>query len=146
VPLQIQCSACGHRGTVPDSYVGKEIQCPKCQCLLVPLTADKMENYAAKVLFAAQARSEEVIKEETSGPEIPFACPFCGEAYQVSEDLAGKKITCRNCREPCKVDKRKGKKTRKSKARYPAHLLWICVLLSLFFLAIGLLLGRLLKS
>jgi hypothetical protein len=146
VPLQIQCSACGHQGTVPDHYVGKEVQCPKCQCLLVPLTADKMENYAAKVLFAAQARSEEVIREEAPGPEIPFACPFCGEAYQVSEDLAGKKITCRNCREACKVDKRKEKKARKRKTGYPSNLVWIYILLSLVFLMIGLFLGRLFKS
>ena len=77
MPLQIQCSACGHVGTVPDNYVGREIQCPKCRLLLVPLTPDKMESYAAKVLFAtpappSSAAAEEVIEQEPAGPEIPF--------------------------------------------------------------------------
>jgi hypothetical protein len=114
--------------------------------LLVPLTADKMENYAAKILFAAPAQAEEVIQEAPDGPEIPFACPFCGEAYQVSEDLAGKKITCRNCREPCKVEKPTTKKRRRKKPRQSWQLVGLCIFLSLLFLLIGLILGQILKS
>src|SRR5436309_2003425 len=45
VPLRIQCSSCGHQGTVPDTYLGKEILCPACRGRLVPLTPDKMENF-----------------------------------------------------------------------------------------------------
>jgi hypothetical protein len=132
---------------VPDSYVGKEIQCPKCQRLLVPLTPDKMESYAAKVLFAAPARGEEVAAEPPVGPEIPFSCPFCGEAYQVSEDLAGKKITCRNCREPCKVDSPKAKKkSRRTKPRVSWRLAGLGVLLALVFILIGYLIGRISRS
>ena len=104
MPLQIVCSTCGHKDTVPDSLVGTEVHCPKCHALLVPLTPDKLENFAAKVLFAAPAtiQSEEVIREDVNGPEIDFVCPFCGDAYRVSAELAGKKITCRSCREPCR--------------------------------------------
>jgi hypothetical protein len=137
---------------VPDSFVGKEVQCPKCRRLLVPLTPEKMENYAAKVLFAAQAdprqaRGEEIIREEAAGPEIPFACPFCGEAYQVSEDLAGKKITCRNCREPCKVDSPKTtKKTRRNRSKFSWQMVWLGALLALVFILIGFLMGRVSRS
>jgi hypothetical protein len=66
---------------------------------------EKLEREAAKIIFSAPAKpQEEVARADPQGPEIPFVCPFCGEAYQVSEELAGKKITCRNCREPCRVD------------------------------------------
>jgi len=34
-------------------------------------------------------------------------CPFCSEAYPVSEELAGKTISCRNCREPSRVRAKK---------------------------------------
>jgi len=164
VPLQIQCSSCGHLGTVPDKLVGKEIQCPKCQKVLVPLTQEKMENFAAKVLFAAQGQPKEetieAIPAEVVGPEVLFVCPFCHEEYNVSADLAGKKITCRNCREPCKVDDGtvddddddeveetpKRKKRRGKKSPFPHQLLWLCVFLSLFFLLVGLLLGRIFTS
>ena len=144
MPLEIQCSSCGHKGTVPDTFVGREVQCPKCQCLLVPLTAEKMESFAAKVLFSTPAAgAEEVVQEEVKGPEILFACPFCGEAYQVSEDLAGKKITCRNCREPCKVDApAKKKKKRRIRAKVNWQTIGICVVVAVFFLLLGLLLGR----
>ena len=67
---------------------------------------ERIEREAVKILFsaAAKAEEEEVIRAEPQGPEIPFVCPFCNESYQVSEQLAGKKINCRNCREPCRVD------------------------------------------
>ncbi len=145
MPLQIQCSCCGHKGTVPDSFVGREIQCPKCQCVLVPLTEDKMESFAAKVLFATPAAGgEEVVQEGASGPEILFACPFCGEAYQVSEDLAGKKITCRNCREPCKVDApAKKKKKRRARGNVPWTTIGIGAVVAVLFLVLGIMLGRL---
>jgi hypothetical protein len=39
-------------------------------------------------------------KEEKEEPEgIKFVCSFCDETYQVSEELAGKAIRCRNCGE-----------------------------------------------
>jgi DNA-directed RNA polymerase subunit RPC12/RpoP len=144
VPLLIQCSACGNRGTVPDDYAGKEIRCPRCQKLLVPLTPDKMETYAAKILFSARARGEEIIREAVTGPEIPFACPFCGEAYQVSADLAGKQITCRNCRQACNVPAPEPKKkTRRKNANVSWGLVAFCVFLSLVSIVLGLLLSRL---
>jgi hypothetical protein len=131
---------------VPDSSVGKEIQCPQCQALLVPLTPEKMENYAAKVLFAAQARAEEIIQPTAAGPEIPFACPFCGEIYQVSEDLAGKKITCRNCRVPSNVETNTAKKRRRPKAGKSWHPVWLSIALGLLFILLGFLIGRISKS
>lgn len=53
-----------------------------------------------KVLFAAPAQPAEVHAVESDGrPQITFVCPFCNEVYPISEDLAGKKINCRNCYE-----------------------------------------------
>ncbi len=149
VPLQIEC-ACGHRATVPDEYVGKEIQCPRCKKLLIPLTHDKMENFAARVLFAAQARkdesAEEVIPAAGVGPEVTFTCPFCNETYQVSQELAGKKINCRNCRQPCKVDElEETPKPPKKKARPESHGAWAWILVALLILVVGILLGRLMR-
>jgi DNA-directed RNA polymerase subunit RPC12/RpoP len=142
MPFHIECPSCGHRATLPDSFVGTEIQCPRCLTHVVPLTSEKMENYAAKVLFAAPAAKEEVIKPEAEGPEVPFVCPFCGEAYQVSEDLAGKTITCRNCREPSRVDAPGRKKLRVRRERFPWQLVWFCAALALGSLLVGFLLGR----
>jgi hypothetical protein len=69
---------------------------------------EKLEREAVKIIFSAPAKAaEEVVRAEPQGPEIPFVCPFCNEAYQVSEDLAGKVINCRNCREPSRVDAKK---------------------------------------
>jgi hypothetical protein len=69
---------------------------------------EKLEREAAKMLFSAPAAPEvPAAPAQPVGSEIAFVCPFCGEAYQVSEELAGKKITCRNCREPVRVDAKK---------------------------------------
>ena len=69
---------------------------------------EKLEREAAKMLFSAPTQGdEEVARAEPQGPEIAFVSPFCNEAYKVSEELAGKKINCRNCREPCRVDAKK---------------------------------------
>jgi hypothetical protein len=111
-----------------------------------------MENYAAKVLFAAQAErrqehGEEVIREEVAGPEVPFTCPFCGEVYQVSEELAGKKISCRNCREPCKVDSPKStNRARRPRPKFSWQMVGFGAFLALVFILIGFLMGRISRS
>jgi hypothetical protein len=68
---------------------------------------EKLEREAAKIIFSAPAKPKEVVRAELQGPEIPFVCPFCNEAYPVSEELAGKTISCRNCREPSRVGAKK---------------------------------------
>lgn len=119
---------------------------------MVPLTQDKMESYAAKVLFAAPVQHEDKIVEEViatakgDGREVPFTCPFCSESYQVSADLAGKKITCRNCREACKVDDPNKKPPRTKKSRPANYQTWVYVALTLVTLIVGILIGRLFNS
>ena len=68
---------------------------------------EKLEREAAKIIFSAPAKPKEVARAEPQGPEIPFVCPFCSEAYPVSEEFAGKTISCRNCREPSRVGAKK---------------------------------------
>jgi hypothetical protein len=69
---------------------------------------EKLEREAAKILFSAPAKVEEdVARAQAQGPQIPFVCPFCNEAYPVSAELAGKTISCRNCREPSRVGAKK---------------------------------------
>jgi hypothetical protein len=68
---------------------------------------EKLEREAAKIIFSAPAKPKEVVREQLQGPEIPFVCPFCNEAYPVSEELAGKTISCRNCRETSRVGAKK---------------------------------------
>jgi hypothetical protein len=76
---------------------------------------EKLEREAAKILFSTPSKPEEQIpSKEAHGPEILFVCPFCNETYPVSTELAGKKINCRNCREPCRVDSIKIKSKRRS--------------------------------
>ena len=147
MPLQIEC-ACGHKGTVPDEYVGREIRCPRCKTVLVPLTQDKMENFAARVLFAAPSQKEEaapeIISAPSNSPEITYTCPFCRESYPVSVELAGKAISCRNCREPGRVDEVEPEpKPRKRRTRGERRRALIVILVALLFLAVGILLGRL---
>jgi hypothetical protein len=73
------------------------------------MSDENLEREAAKILFSTPSKPEEsAASTEPRGPEIAFVCPFCNEAYSVSEELAGKKINCRNCREASRVD---GKKT-----------------------------------
>jgi hypothetical protein len=68
---------------------------------------EKLEREAAKIIFSAPAKPVEVARPEPQGPQIPFVCPFCSEAYLVSVELSGKTITCRNCREPSRVGAKK---------------------------------------
>jgi hypothetical protein len=91
---------------------------------------EKLQREAVKMLFAAPAKPEEAVaRVEPDGPEIPFVCPFCNEEYQVSKELAGKKINCRNCREPCRVDGKR-KVVRRVKKRRP---FWLGVIVGLVF-------------
>lgn len=100
---EITCSKCGHRVTVID---GQRIICPNCK-----------ETEAVKALFTAPSRTEEAIPvvDSDSRPQLIFICPFCSETYPVSEDLAGKKINCRNCYEASRAPG----KEKKSKSREP---------------------------
>lgn len=68
---------------------------------------EKLEREAAKIIFSAPAKPKEAVGAEPHGPEIAFVCPFCNEAYPVSEELAGKTMRCRNCRESSRVGAKK---------------------------------------
>ena len=145
--LEIECSTCGHKGTVPDSFLGQKVQCPGCQTMLVPLTPDKMEAYAAKVLFASKPGPEEVIPAQAEGPEILFECPFCGDSYLVSVELAGKPIRCRSCREMCRVDEPEDepvkRRRRRRKIKYSLRFVLICIAIAFLM---GLLMGYLMNN
>src|SRR5262245_47612384 len=34
---------------------------------------------------------------------IPFSCPNCHEAYKVKDEMAGKRVVCKNCKNPIRV-------------------------------------------
>ena len=154
MPHLIECS-CGHQGTVPDQLVGKEIQCPKCHKLLVPLTADKMDNFAAKVLFASPgAQPDEPDNRCPDGsrryhrtgnslylPDVRRA------AYQVKRvNWPTRAIICRNCREPLegsnalenRSEPPSKKKLRERRTKVAvAHLSCFTSLSGIFYLIIG---------
>ena len=101
--LAITCPSCRHEWLVPKASVGKAMTCPGCRKRLLPSSPESMDNYATKLLFAAPAGEQEVIRPKAKGPQVTFVCPFCDATYQVSKKLAGKKINCRNCHEPSRV-------------------------------------------
>ena len=90
----IKCPLCGQQ-FLCDGLPGQEIVCPHCESRL-KIPGD---------IEAAAANTLEIISDDEAdappeGPQITFACPFCWETYDVSADLAGKKINCRGCSEP----------------------------------------------
>jgi transcription elongation factor Elf1 len=89
------CSACGETYVIDPELAGKQIQCRACHALVPaqavrPASAPEPETPAAKAPAPPKAG-------------IPFTCPVCGERYEVSEKLAGKKILCRVCGEPARA-------------------------------------------
>lgn len=90
---------------------------------------ENREREAAKALFSAQPKPEdaEIVRADPAGPEIVFVCPFCDDSYQVSSDLAGKTIKCRNCHELCRVDKRKEKKRKVGPLGFSPRSFWLGV-------------------
>ena len=111
------------------------------------MDAENLEREAVKIIFSAPAKpgEEEVVRAEPEGPEIAYVCPFCGEAYQVSKELAGKTITCRNCREPGRVDADKQKPKRTARRGIHVRSFWLGFALGVAVAVLGVLLLRLVK-
>ena len=91
------------------------------------MDGENLEREAVKIIFSAPAKpgEEEVVRAEPEGPEIAYVCPFCGETYQVSKELAGRTITCRNCREHGRVDADKPKPKRASGRGIHVRSFWL---------------------
>jgi hypothetical protein len=103
----------------------------------LPMDGENLEREAVKILFSAPAQPEEVVRADPEGPEIAYVCPFCGEAYQVSRELAGKTITCRNCREPGRVDAQKPKSKRTARRGMHPRSFWLGFALGVAVAALG---------
>jgi hypothetical protein len=94
--IRFVCPSCGHKTNVPDSFAGKKVKCVKCSALApVPEPAPGPEAPAAPAAEPAPA-------------DVPFTCPSCGAHFEVSADLAGKTIRCRECEEWERVPPRPG--------------------------------------
>ena len=113
--------------------------------LMVLRMDENLEREAVKILFSAPAQPEEVVRAEPEGPEIAYICPFCGETYQVSKELAGKTITCRNCREPGRVDADKQKPKRATRRGIHFRSFWLGFALGVAVAALGVFLMKLVK-
>src|ERR1700719_1830936 len=101
------CSACGETYVIDPELAGKQIQCRACQAL-VPAQAVRPATEQETPAQAEPRPSAGKHKAGTNAPAprkagIPFACPVCGERYEVSEKLAGKKMLCRVCGEPARA-------------------------------------------
>jgi DNA-directed RNA polymerase subunit RPC12/RpoP len=78
--------------------------CPKCGTALAtadPQNRQEEQTYGlADVEPLAQAAKVSAIPDIQKEPDgIKFVCSICDETYQVSRDLAGQTIRCRNCGE-----------------------------------------------
>jgi hypothetical protein len=97
---------------------------------------EKLERDAARMIFSAptpRAEAEEPAPpRELLGPEIAFVCPFCQEAYSVSEELAGKTIKCRNCRAASRV----GSESKPRKRRREGLPFWLGIVVGAVGMAI----------
>ncbi len=103
------CSACGETYVIDPELAGKQIQCRACQALVPaqavrPATAPEQETPAEAEPHPSAGKH----KAAGNAPAprqagIPFTCPVCGERYEVSEKLAGKKMLCRVCGEPARA-------------------------------------------
>jgi hypothetical protein len=91
------CPSCGSK------ISRKTGLCPKCGTAPATQQQDQPEEEAYRLADAepparpAKASKTPKVSKEPEG--IKFVCAFCDETYQVSKDLAGKVIRCRNCGE-----------------------------------------------
>ena len=105
------CPACRETYVVPPEFSGKEIQCRACKAVAPAQTAMFAPAEAPKVSVAAKTPkpgARKVLTGESAQRKqlLEFVCPVCGETYEVSEKLAGKKILCRVCGEPARAPSR----------------------------------------
>jgi transcription elongation factor Elf1 len=101
------CPACRETYVVPVEFAGKEIQCRACKATVPAQAAVPAAANASEVPAEAKPPRPAVRSKGTQqNVQIEFVCPVCGERYQVSEKLAGKKMLCRVCGEPARAPSR----------------------------------------
>lgn len=103
--VQQLCGNCKKLMAVSAEQLGSGVPCPYCGWVAHRPTPKGLEDEAAMIMLSASTKAEEeIVSASPDGPEVPFECPFCGETYQVSDELVGKDINCRNCRARCQVE------------------------------------------
>lgn len=86
MPIQADCSSCGHSFQASSKYAGKKVKCPECK---EPLT-----------LPAAKSKAKASSKKNAA--KITLKCK-CGQKFNAKAELAGKKIKCPKCEQPIRV-------------------------------------------
>jgi hypothetical protein len=128
--IRFTCPTCPTRYEVPDYRAGQKAYCLDCGNLFqvpnanVKLTEAELSPPSAQsgpmTEILSEAREGSPWQHIASGPanehgdepslasRPEFACHLCGDAYQVNDELVGKVIRCRTCREFGRVLEPKG--------------------------------------
>src|SRR5436309_3231560 len=98
--LRFACPKCGTVHEAAENSAGRKLACSKCgQRLQVPPVP------ASKTVMgtplpeppAPAAQPTPVTARSGAAVQSVFACPRCGQTYQVNRDVAGKRTTCPKC-------------------------------------------------
>lgn len=88
--IAVQCSKCGFKSVVPESFTGKLVKCRECSTQFRVNGPERQRSAAETVAELPEGNSTQV-----AGVEID--CTLCGFKFKVPESFLGKEVTCRQC-------------------------------------------------
>src|SRR5690348_7665616 len=97
--LLFDCPVCGARYDVDDDLADTVIRCRECDELARVLAPPRRERLAPSEKAAAERppQAEPALSSESrSVGSVTFHCQECNARYEVSAELAGKTMRCRD--------------------------------------------------
>jgi HEAT repeat protein/DNA-directed RNA polymerase subunit RPC12/RpoP len=102
--IQLSCSACGNRASVPDDLQGQQVKCLECgAALLVPATSPpatgSFDFDSPKPSASATNRAKAFVRlqRQFEGNSFPFHCPQCGTVVELGIRVAPVVRKCPGC-------------------------------------------------
>ena len=110
--IRFVCTLCGEEIDVRDQLSGRQIKCPKCNCVrLVPDKSPKIKFHCKSCgqrIRAAQIHAGKkgkcpkckkliVIPSHQEGSTVTLVCPICNETIHVPEGSRKEFIECPKC-------------------------------------------------
>jgi DNA-directed RNA polymerase subunit RPC12/RpoP len=111
--MNVTCPTCGKKCRVPESALGKQVQCPACsncfQCgsvcppslMATPTPNAIPDEKPASVKAIPSARAVQVQPDQS----VHYCCPRCKKPLESPTEMAGQKVNCPDCGQRLQIPK-----------------------------------------
>ncbi len=99
--ISFHCGQCGGKARIPAEYSGRVVRCPTCDAVQIAMPGASPTT--GRIVKGVAVTAAKTATLDDNG-KIIFTCTACSFSGRLSQNYAGKAISCPSCKAPQVVD------------------------------------------